>query len=144
MTKRAFAAIDRRVSAFQERIGLNGWSIQRYYYADDHLPEGVRSDSAGDSCVGTAEAWAEVEQAELHVACDSDDHPPDEIARHELLHVLLSPMEAAVNRLREQVGAGAWEVAFGAYKDAEELAVRRLTRAFGDEDGEEPATSDDE
>jgi len=56
-------------------------------------------------------------------------------AMHErLLHVLLSPLDAAMKRLREQVAPPAWDVAFGAYKDAEELAVRRLTAALADDE----------
>lgn len=137
MTKHEADALNRYVAAMQARLGLAGWSITRRFHPDDHLPEDVRGDYGGDSCIGYSDAWPSVEQAEINIACDKADYLPAEIACHELLHVLLSPLADALERLQPEVGASAWRVAYGAYKDAEELAVRRLTSALMTEEDEQ-------
>ena len=137
MKKRETDKLDAYVEKLQGRLGLSGWSIKRHYYADDHLPEEARGDHLGDHCIGASDAWSEIEQADVYVACGADE-AATRVARHEMLHVLLAPLQQAIKRLQGQVAPPAWEVAFGMFLDAEELAVRRLTRAL-DEDGDEEA-----
>jgi len=136
VTKRETDKLDAYVTRLQARLGLSGWSITRHYYADDHLPEEARGDHDGDHCIGTSDAWSSIEQATINVARDAEE-PATRIARHEMFHVLLAPLQAAMNGLREQVAPPAWEIAFGVFNDAEELAVRRLTRALDDDEEEE-------
>lgn len=142
MRKSEIRALDRYARAMQARLGLNGWRIDREYHEDDHLPERVRGEDHGDNCVGTSDAWPDIEQARIYVACDDEECAPRDVVRHELLHVLLSPLRGALDRLRPQVAPAAWEVAWDVYRDAEELAVRRLTVALGEDHDEDDAECD--
>ena len=103
-------------------MGLRDWVVR--------LEDGVPDDDDAFACVQT---YTRIREALIFVR-DGWEHASPETFRlymvHELIHTHLEAMEVPLSGLELMVGKLAYDVAYGAYREAEEVAVHAIARAW--------------
>lgn len=127
MTKAQSEALKGWMEQWAERLGLGGWRPTLHLHERPELPPEI---SDGKVRAGLMTPNHDRRWVEIAVALYARDGTPREIIMHELLHLMLTEMAAATQRLEEQLAPAAYKLFAEQYDDAEETAVHRLTRAL--------------
>jgi len=125
MTEREALRLGRYMQSHIDLLQIGDWEVEMHLHDSGHVPE---SEGGGEQCSGhlkyqLRQCWAKLDVAENHLDAR-------QTIIHELVHLLLAPMLAALKRIEPHVEPAVFELLVSQYDDEEERAVTRIAQAL--------------
>ena len=124
MTEREALRLGRYMETWMKALQMRDWEMALHLHEQGHVPE---SAGGNENCTGHLAYRFRQCFARLDAA---DDDDTKQTIIHELIHLLLAPMECAIKRIKPHVSPQVFQLLMSQYDDEEERAVTRIAQAL--------------